>query len=98
MLQLGQGAPAEVHYEAAIRLNPAYAPQMYLDLGNALAQRGRFTDAIAEYEEAVRRDPGNADAHYNLGSALQQVGRREEGAEQHREAVRLKPELGHVSQ
>lgn len=35
------------------------------DLGNALAREGKYEDAIRAYDEALKRDPGNADAKAN---------------------------------
>jgi Ca-activated chloride channel family protein len=41
------------------------APSSY-NLGNALAKQGQYDKAIVAYREALRRDPGMADARANL--------------------------------
>ncbi len=38
----------------------------YYNRGNVLARLGRYADAMRDYEEALERDPANADARYNL--------------------------------
>ena len=71
---------------------PDFAPAR-VNLGNALAQSGRFAEAIAEYETALRGWPDDAEAHFNLGNALLQTGRSAEAIAQYREALRIKPDF-----
>jgi protein O-mannosyl-transferase len=65
----------------------------HYNLGHALESiEARREDAIAQFRESLRLDPGNADAHDSLGLLLaQQPGRMPEAIEQYREAVRIKP-------
>jgi tetratricopeptide (TPR) repeat protein len=62
--------------------------------GNMLAKEpGRLDGAIARFREAIRLQPGYADAHYNLGIALHKIpGRENEVIEQYQETLRLKPD------
>ena len=54
---------------------------------------GRLNEAIAQCEEALRLEPGFAEAHYNLGNMLSKVsGRLNEAIAQYEEALRLKPD------
>ncbi len=62
-------------------------------LANALIEAGRVPEAIAEYEAALRINPGYSEAHNNLGSALLMQGRLAEAEQQLREAVRLNPTI-----
>lgn len=64
-----------------------------LQLGNALAEQGRFTDAIAHYSAALHVKPDLAEAHGNLGALLAQEGRGTEAIAQYTEALRLNPDL-----
>jgi tetratricopeptide (TPR) repeat protein len=57
---------------------------------------GRRDDATAQYEEAIRLEPGFAEAHDNLGAVLRQSGRVDEAVLQFREAIRLKPDLANA--
>ena len=46
-------------------------------LGNLCMQQGRYADAIAAYEEALKEDPSFADAWNNLAIAYQNTGQDE---------------------
>ena len=48
-------------------------------------------EALSQLQEAIRLQPGYADAHNNLGIALAQKGQIDEAIRQFQEAVRLKP-------
>ncbi len=64
------------------------------NLGNAWSKTpGRLPDAIAEYEAAIRLQPGDADVHNNLGLALSSMpGRLPDAIAQFEEALRLQPD------
>ena len=63
------------------------------NLGNMLAKEpGRLDEAIARFEEALRLEPGYADAHFDLGLALSKIpGRRDEAIAHYETALRLEP-------
>jgi len=63
-----------------------------LNLGIGLAKAGRSSDALAEYQAALRLQPDYADVHINLGAALAQAGRVAEGLDHLEAACRLKPD------
>jgi tetratricopeptide (TPR) repeat protein len=71
-----------------MRLDPKY-PYLYINLGNALKDKGDLDGAIAEYREAIRLYPQWAIAHYNLGLFLQRKGDLDGAEREIREAVRL---------
>jgi tetratricopeptide (TPR) repeat protein len=52
---------------------------------------GRFDDALAEFEQALRLNPNFALAHGYYGLVLSSVGRWQEGADAARRAQRLSP-------
>jgi tetratricopeptide (TPR) repeat protein len=54
--------------------------------------KGRFEQALQEYEAAARAYPRLAAAHNNMGSAYFALGRYEEAARRFREAARLDPD------
>jgi tetratricopeptide (TPR) repeat protein len=56
-------------------------------------QPGRLSEAVTQYEEAVRLRPGYAEAHSNLGNALDSLGLTREAITEYEEAVRLDPAL-----
>src|SRR5207247_9998549 len=53
----------------------------------------RLYAALVRADEAVRRDPGNAQAQYELGNALFNAGHIAEAIQQYGQALRLAPRL-----
>jgi tetratricopeptide (TPR) repeat protein len=84
-------------YESALSLwrdTVAKAPlnaRVYLNLGNALADRQQSDEAITSYKKALALNPDYAEAHYNLGLAL--AGRRQmnEAVAEYDKALALNP-------
>jgi protein O-mannosyl-transferase len=66
-------------------------PRAHCLLGNVLLQMGRLSEAMEQYEQALRLKPDDADAHNNFGTALLRVGKVTEGIAQYGEALRIKP-------
>jgi tetratricopeptide (TPR) repeat protein len=62
------------------------------NLAFVLVQAGRTQEGMAQYEAALRIDPGNATTHANLGRVLLKEGRLTEGIAHEKEAIRLKPD------
>jgi protein O-mannosyl-transferase len=93
----GQLDSAVACVRRAIELLPTYAASRggaYANLGNMLVAQGRYSEAVTQFSEALRLNPGNADAHNDLGSTLQQLGDREQAIEHLRTAIRLQPDHG----
>ena len=67
-------------------------PRARTHLGFDLQKAGRLTEAIAQYEEAVRLQPDYVDAHLDLGTALLGMDRPQEAADHCREVLRLMPD------
>ena len=59
--------------------------------GYELQEQGRLGEAIAEYEEAIRLNPRDADAYYNRGSANDELGQYQRAIQDYDEALRLNP-------
>lgn len=62
------------------------------NLGNALMELDRPSDALVQYEAALALDPTDAVHHLNTGFALARLGRPAESLERFREAARLAPD------
>jgi tetratricopeptide (TPR) repeat protein len=77
------------YYTASVALRPQ-SPGAHVNLGCALADKGRLEEAIAEYREALRIKKDYAEAHNNLGTVLHDKGRLDEAIAAYREALRLK--------
>jgi tetratricopeptide (TPR) repeat protein len=56
-------------------------------------EKGNLNAAIAKYREAIRLNPGFAEAHSNLCLALSDKGNTDEAIAECRQAIRLKPNL-----
>jgi spermidine synthase len=68
--------------------------EMHNILGSALADKGEFDRAIAEFREALRLEPDSASAHENLGLALASHQAPEEAVVHLRRSVQLDPGSG----
>ena len=66
-------------------------PVARINLGVALEQTGRKEDALTNYKEALRLDPGRVQVHNNLANLLDELGKTDEADAHYREALRLKP-------
>lgn len=60
-------------------------------MGQALADTGRFEQAVEAYNRALKITPGNPSTHRHLGQALSQMGRTEEALESYRKAIQIDP-------
>ncbi len=61
------------------------------NLGVVLQTKGRYQEAEAELTEALRLNPGDAQAHNNLGVLLYNQGKYEAAEARYTEALRLDP-------
>ncbi|HVM59723.1 MAG TPA: tetratricopeptide repeat protein [Verrucomicrobiae bacterium] len=61
--------------------------------GVALYEAGKVREAVQEYEQALRLDPDNVEAHNNLGNNLLRSGKIQEAIGQYEQTLRLKPDF-----
>jgi len=80
-------------FKDELRIKPAVA---HYSLGNALLRKGRTSEAIDQFTEALRINPDYAEAHNNLGYALSVTGRTSAAIEQCKEALRIDPTYAHA--
>jgi hypothetical protein len=66
-------------------------PLPWVHRASLASQDGRGEDAIHHLEQAVRRDPGNAENHFRLGYQLYQAGRIAEAAQEWERTKELDP-------
>ena len=67
-----------------------------LNIGNELGDLGRYEEAIAAYDEAIKIDPNDPDLWHNKGNQLANLGRYEEALSAYDEAIRLKPDYDYA--
>ena len=87
----GRVADAVRDLEGAARL--AADPDIFNNLGNALADADRPEDALEAHRAAARLRPGWADAHRNAALTLLTLDRADEAVAEARSAVRADPAL-----
>jgi tetratricopeptide (TPR) repeat protein len=66
-------------------------PRAHNNFGDTLSQIGNVTEAIRQYEQAVRLKPDYAEAQNNLGATLGHTGRMAESIEHLEQALRIDP-------
>ena len=62
------------------------------NLGDALLNAGRVSEAIEQFEQALKIKPDDPYAHNNFGNALMTAGRMSEAVEQLQQALKVKPD------
>jgi tetratricopeptide (TPR) repeat protein len=85
-------ADEETLWQDTLAENPA-CYMAHNNLGNALLQMGRESEAIPHFQKALQIQPDYAEAHYNLGNALVQEGRLDEALAQYRTALQIQPDF-----
>jgi tetratricopeptide (TPR) repeat protein len=63
----------------------------HCNLGALYTERGHFGDAISQFEQALRVQPGSATARNGLGAGLLALGRVDEAVRELRETLRVDP-------
>src|SRR5437773_507941 len=61
-------------YRKSIEDDPAFVPASF-DLGVAYYNRGEYNEAIPAYQQVIKYDDSNAQAHENLASTYRQLER-----------------------
>lgn len=96
-LRAARNADRAGHFDEALANLEAMLPcgqneaHFAMDVGDELARRGRPELALREYRQAVRSEPGYADARFRLAKALYEVGEFEEAEHQLHHALELNP-------
>jgi len=88
-IDLGELEVAEAHYRESLSIKEQ--PEIHNDLGFVLEREGLTEEAVEEYRQAIKLDPGMASAHYNLGSSLARSGQYAEAEGHLRRALKLSP-------
>jgi len=91
-LHLRQFDAAVKWYEQALGLAPDN-PDALNDLGIALGELGRKTDALICFERALQLRPDNTSAHNNRGQILRDLGAADEAMASFQQAIALKPDF-----
>lgn len=88
--QAGQNVLAEQVYRQFLQANPEHVQGWRL-LGAVCLAQGKFAEAMANYQQALRLQINDADTHNDLGVALAKQGNLVQAVVAFGEAVRLQP-------
>jgi len=66
------------------------------NMGAALAEQGKFGEAIGHYQEALRIKPNDCEARYNLANALARQGKMEEAVSHYAGILQTQPDAAAV--
>jgi tetratricopeptide (TPR) repeat protein len=69
------------------------AAKTWFEQGNDALRKGNATDAVRDFQEFLRLQPGSAEGYFNLGLALQSASRLDESLTALRKAASLQPGL-----
>jgi len=75
----------------AMRLDPNYAPWVPFDLGNSYYWLRRYDEAIAAYQDALRRNPDVFWTHTPLAAVYAELGKEKEARAEAAEVLRIDP-------
>jgi len=87
--QQGHHGEALGYFDRAAARQPGFA--ILSNRGAALQLVGRFEEALASYDEALKFQPDNAVLMYNRGRTLQDLGRFEEALASYQHSLSLNP-------
>jgi predicted AlkP superfamily phosphohydrolase/phosphomutase/Flp pilus assembly protein TadD len=84
-------AEAEAAYRTLVAAEPDDGG-LRASLAGALASLGRYDEALAELDAAVRLSPVNPEAYHNRGAILERQGKRDAAVASYRDALRYSPQ------
>jgi protein O-mannosyl-transferase len=82
---------SETLWTYALNHGAGRSAEAHNGLGTDLVRQGKFAEAAAHYDEAIRLDPHHANAFNNLGLLRFDEGKLAEAAAHYSEAIRLDP-------
>ncbi len=85
LMALGRAEEAEVSFRCALAIDDS--AEAYNNLGVLMKHWGRLDDALAAFEKALERDPGDGAAHFNAGHAYHAKGQSLQGLGRSAEAI-----------
>ncbi len=84
---------ATEEYKTALKLDAAFAPEGYNNIGNIHKQKGDFKAANKAYKDAIKADENAFYAYNGLGLLLREEGNNAEAMENFRMAMEIAPQV-----
>jgi Flp pilus assembly protein TadD len=78
--------------QLAVKQSPKSAAA-WIDLGNALMDSQRFTEAVEAYDKALALEPKNVNVLVDQGTCYRNIGKFEKAVEQYRKAIKIDPKF-----
>lgn len=82
---------AETYYRKAEKIAPS--PQLHNYLGNSLIYQGHYTEAISQFQSALKLEPNYAAAYRNMGIAYYYLGNTNEAIAAEQKSISLNPNV-----
>ncbi len=79
--------------QKAIRMDPLGSTMHRKHLANTFLWTGRYGEAVANYQEVIRRAPDDIFAHVQLAAAYSLMGRDADGRAEVKEVLRINPKF-----
>jgi tetratricopeptide (TPR) repeat protein len=89
--QLGLVDEAQKHLQNALRISPAYS-EARNNLANVYLKKGMLNEAIACFNEIIRRNEATADIYYNLAAAMEMQKKYDEAIKYYAKSLEMNPE------
>ena len=83
---------AEEVYRKAVKIDPRFVDARR-NLGSVLAMQGLFSEAITQFQEAIKYEPNDATLHYYLAQATRDGGNPNMAKQHFERAYQLNPAL-----
>ncbi|MCJ7443204.1 MAG: tetratricopeptide repeat protein [Methanotrichaceae archaeon] len=77
---------------------PINGQHEFVEIGDSLALKGHYTEAIRAYDKAIQQDPQFAEAWYNKGIVFEALGQTTEAETAFVIAIRLDPSFAEIYQ
>src|SRR5207249_2608604 len=90
LAKAGRAEEAEKEYQIALGFDPNDA-QTHHKLGVLLLAQNKIESAARQFEETIRLQPWNGEAHYDHAYAMQRLGRRTEAGGEYELGAHLNP-------
>lgn len=91
LMKLGDRSNAERALAAGLA-NCPNSPGLHLQRAQQFSAAGRFPEAIADFQDAIRLRPDEAEAHVDLAAVYFQLDRTDEGIAEIHRALKVEPE------
>jgi tetratricopeptide (TPR) repeat protein len=93
--QLGYWRNSVTLFQHVVKVTPNNE-SAYIDLGQALYQKGQNADALAAYREALRLNPANYHVHFAAGDVLASMDKPAEALAEYNQCLSLAPDMPSV--